>query len=565
MDGVAYCIESSDAGSFSQIREAELVHGDAAAAPPAVASAESGSSVRKRKAEAEATDGPADTKKTPPLSVAQPYNFEHTAAFEDSPTFEQFNQCYDTCETSCFLTTNKKPTMKYTLTSSLARHDLFVTDTSFDKMVQEKQRFSVLWLAEDTFISSIKFWKRHGDAGLADYQIVLVPRESNEATLLYMYSLSSMAPGLQKRHPPPSLAPISFLASMCNQLPCNHFSSVYFSWFRSDIPHPLVKQLSIMPTNRLRIQEPIEYNDVTKVLFSNQPWSSYFCHDVVALQPKDIRAALSYCGQKNLPVRHVLQLELSPAVNTVLRESPHLRHVHMPTDLCWGSVPEEEVPFTENNHIESFSGVFGCYGTSVSRALKGIARNRGLKLLYAEVREGPQLLNSLDFLFRAVSSGSSPLQEMIVVFNSKCGFRVFKSVSEIVERQFVSHKCNLRHFSVLRSDLKTVQEWPVPVFHRAKVNSNSWDKQISPHLAMNWYDNHRQNTLKSEKRSPQSCGSSSGKNAAMEDQQLKLVPWKVRAVNMDIVYRKTTYHVPNDTSITNASVLFAVLLSDMVA
>jgi hypothetical protein len=553
MDEVSYCIELSDAGYFSKIREAELVHGDAAAAPPDVASNESQPSARKRKAEAEATDVPADTKKAPPLSVARSSSFEQAAVFEDPPTFAQFNQCFESHDIKSFL--------KFTITSVLPKYDFCVADTSFDQMVQKKQRFSVLWLTEDTFISSIRFWTRHGHSALADYQIVLVPRESNKATLLYVYSLSSMRRGLQNRHSPPSLAPISFLASMCNQLPSNYFRSIHFSWFRSGVPRPLVKLLSIFPSSRLDIQEPMEYNDVTKVLFTNQAWSRYFYHE----RPKDIRAVLSYCARSNLPVRHVLQLELSTAVNAALRESPHLRHMHIPTDLSWDRVAEEEVPFTANDHIESITGIFGCNGTSVSRTLKGIADNRGLKRVYAEVREGLQLRNALLYLLRAIFSGSSPLQEMIVVFITKCGYDTFDSVSKIVEGYFDSRRCDLRHFSVVRSDSKTTQDWPVPSFHEAMVNSDSWDRLISPHLALNWFDNHRLNTLRSEKRTPQSLGSASVKSTVREDEQLKLVPWKVRAVNLGIVYRKTTYHVPNDTSTTNASLLFAVLATDVVA
>jgi hypothetical protein len=68
---------------------------------------------------------------------------------------------------------------------------------------------------------------------------------------------------------------------------------------------------------------------------------------------------------------------------------------------------------------------------------------------------------------------------------------------------------------------------------------------------MNWYSEHSGNRP--------NRGAASGNEAILEGSQQNFVSWKVRAVNLGIVYRKTTYHVPHDTSTANACLLFALL------
>jgi hypothetical protein len=343
-----FFVEVSDAGSFCKMREAELVHEETATPVAATLAAGSRSSTRKRNAAATTSTSSTARKKAASKSVVPSHQCD--PVFEDPPTFELFNQCYKRRETDYFLKTKSKADRKYIRTSYLARPDFRVAETSFEAMVQEGHRFAVLWLTESVFITSRKFWIQYGDAGLAEYQIALVPRSSLEATVLYVYSIPFM---MISR---PSPVAISFLASLCNQLPCDFFKHIHFCWFREDIPPPLVKQLSIVPTIRPTASETTDGKDFTKVWFSNRAWNAFRLCDI-CLQPPDIQAALSYCGQNNLAVRLVLGLELNAAVNTVLRESPHLRHVHIPRDTYLQNLAEGETPFTENDSIETISAV----------------------------------------------------------------------------------------------------------------------------------------------------------------------------------------------------------------
>jgi hypothetical protein len=551
-----YFVEVSDAGSFCKIREAELVHEEATPAAATLA-AGSRSSTRKRNAAAATSTSSTARKKAASKSVAPSRQCD--PVFEDPPTFELFNQCYNRRETDYFLKTKSKAAMKYIRTSYLARPDFRVAETSFEAMVQEGHRFAVLWLTESVFISSIKFWIRYGDTGLADYQIALVPRNSLETTMFYVYSIPLMMIS------PPSLVAISFVASLCKQLPCDYFRYIIFGWFRNDIPPPLVRQLSIVPTSRPCAHKGTDGTDFTKILFSKKAWSSYIRYDFVTLEPQDIRAVLSYCGKNNLAVRLVLGLELNTAVNAALGESPHLRHVDIPAPLHWHEVDEGETPFTENGSIETISAFFDCSGTSVSPQLKGIVHNRGLKRAHVATWDGPECVDTLSFLFRAVFSGTSMLQEMIVVFvpssftsnNSRDGF---DSVLTIVEGRSVADESKLCHVSVVRGNSDEPLDWPVPVFQEAMVNSASWDKLVSPHLTVNCYYDCLRNHQECENGSLDASASLLGKSATAG----RLVPWSVRAVNLGIVYRKTTFNVPHDMSTANASVLYGLLHSHIV-
>jgi hypothetical protein len=183
-----------------------------------------------------------------------------------------------------------------------------------------------------------------------------------------------------------------------------------------------------------------------------------------------------------------------------------------------------------------------------------------LKQAHLVVRDGKHFVDEVSFLFHTVFSGISLLREMIVVLTSKNGKEAFGSVLKIVEGGSVADESKLCHVSVVRSNSDEPLDWPVPVFQEAMVNSNSWDKLVSPRLTVNWYDDCLRNHQKCENGSLHASASLLGKSATTG----RLVPWSVRAVNLGIVYRKTTYNVPHDMSTANASVLYSLLHSHIV-
>jgi hypothetical protein len=460
-------------------------------------------------------------------------------ACEDPPTFDQFCQCYDGRGGWFHLSTDKRKE-NYLLTSYLVQPEFHVADASFGAMARDGVKFCILWLTESVFISSFS-WV---DLNLHDYQIAVTPWDSSDAIVFYVYTLSSFR-GLRgpRRGMPPSLDPISFLASMTTQLHNGYFKNITVDWRRNDVPIPPEKFLAIVPANpRSRRQGPVDCKALTLVEFCN--W----------LQLQDLLTALSYCEEHSLAVRHVLRLKkLDTNANNALRECPDLRHIDIRQRffLCFlhSSLKNEVVPFTENHHIESIS-IQTYYWKCVLPFFKGAAGNRGLKRLYVTCACWQETLLQDIGLFLGSLCSASPLQEFIVLsFIGKDDYeKRFNSLTQVLDSCSISARTKLCHFSIVTTRSVEEPAWPVPAFEKALVNSEMWDKLVSPRFALNWYINYLAQFRESR----------AGSNATAAVKET-LVPWTVRAVNLDTVYRKTTYHTPHDTTTANASVLYFLL------
>jgi hypothetical protein len=542
--------ENENVASFCAIREVELISEGATVVhpfddhPPASRThvATSGNSI------------PNSLENDAPIPEVTQHHSEQSDGFEDPPSFDKFSRCYQHCQTRFYLRTTSSE--KYMLAHTLAKPEFHVADTSLGEMSREGERFDVLWLSETVFMSSVHWHAGPCFPSLCDYQIELSPWHNREIIVFYVYTLSSFTDLMgPRRQTPPSLDPVSYLASMTALLPNDYFHKIYVSWKRSDVPIPLEKFMAIVPTNTdARRRGPLDCTAVT--LFQA----------LEPLQLQDILAALSYCEERNLAVRHFLHLKkLDTTINTALRECPHLRHVDIRERFCQRRreylletrLINSEVPFTENHFLESIA-VEASSWDSVLPLLQGAARNRGLKHLYIfSWKCLHELCPHAEWFFAAMSNVSA-LQEIIIACR---GYeRSVYSLSQNLDPRSVPPRTNLCHFSIVITSSGEGPTWPVPAFKKALVNSDLWDNLVSPRLAVNWYS---YRLKQNQGRSPVSNTSAAHKER-ITSEKLVVVPWKVRAVNLGIVYRKTTYHTPHDMSTANASVLFALLYNDII-
>jgi hypothetical protein len=537
-----YLVPCDSVGPFSEIQEVELIH--------EVTKQQSSSS--KRKMRNNSANANITTK-----------NRDHegqTIAFETLPTFEEFLQCYKTRPTAYFNLSRKTTCSKTdVLTRFIARPEFHSPHTTFDIIRQEAKPFNLIWLTDAVFMCSFGFYKKGRMEELTEYMIVISSRQQPKPVHFCVYSLASLASGAEWRgRPPPSELPIDFL---WNMLKGTDLKRIKLDWERSNFIPPVVKFVSIIPLSiaHPRCQETPSYDELTDVVFRAK------------LEAEEINSLLKYCGERNLPVRYEFdQYSGGEHVNKVLRESPHLRHILIPVALLWIKLEEGGAPFTENPHIVSMSVDYSSRGS----ILRGAARNPGLKYLHIQLswRDSKAFAGSDSFLLPDILYGAYPLEEMIILFDC---FLSIDDVAKILDGCTEPVRTNLRHFSVITNDPEEFddcaedsgveldssiepvrtpgydvvrvdsgeeKQWPMPRFKEAMINKASWDRIIFPRLALNWwYGNYFQKRI--------SGGSD----------QWALVPWIVQAVNLGIVYRKTTFHTPHDTSSANAGVLFALV------
>jgi hypothetical protein len=544
-----YYVEVSSAATLGAISEVEIVH----ELPPPTEAEESTKDDEEWTGNDDDTAQPATRKRKAHCSSSQILSkstpsdepAEEAAAVVEQPTFEQFSRCYQGSETRLLLRTCA--VQSAILASLVARHEVYapLAGTSFHALCQNRSQFSVVWFSDAVFMSSLRFTKR-GDKEVDDYYFVLVPR-NGKSLCVRVYTIPSLAIDLANKKPKkgssqkpaPSLAPITFLASLVSHLPADYFASIHFVWRREDCPHPVVRFLSLVPPHVVQpaLRRGTSYDRLTTVAYYR------------LLSPRLIDAVLKYCGENRLSVRHHFEVPLGTGVNTILRQSPHLRHIHVPK-IFFSQCMANGTLFTANGHIESMSVDFCDSG---SRLLEGISRSRSLKRLYlrVHVQQYRQFLKVHSYFLNKALSGVSTMQEIIIFFHDYTGKDMLQSVFQTLDLYCGPGPGKLCHFSIMTGPWSDKRSWFV--IRKGTASSDVWDKMVSPRLALNWYCMHHQDRpIHGKKSSPL-------KQDAKERSQENMVSWKVRAVNLGIVYRKTTHHSPHDLSTVNACLLFAIL------
>jgi hypothetical protein len=463
---------------------------------------------------------------------------ENGVASDRQLSFDKFRQCYSTCRCSVRLTTSEgaeESDTKLTSMSSLARPEFLDDD-----MTQSEAGFYVVWISDTVFLSSIHFDIFEHQVNL-EYRITLTPKQSRDHIVFFVYSLSEDPP---QPRPAPSVAPISFLESMVTVLPFDYFKALGFYWYRYDSEPPVKELLSLVPTPKPGI---VPYEARTNLAFDSP------------LSPEQIQTVLSHCDENNLWVRPMFSLRAQNDAafreyNSALRESPHLRHIHISSNYFRFQLPEGEAPFTVNEHLESMTidCIPNIFRTSSNvNLLNAVSCCRNLKHLYMCVKRWQQFLDDNSSLLDLVISGSLPLEEVIISLDvgeyEIARFKVAWAVLSLTLLGcIVAGQRNLCHFSIVAGHRE--ESWPVPSFLKAPVNPEAWDEFVTPSLTINCFRK-LQMGIKGEETRIEAIS----------------VARKVQAVNLGIVYRKTTYHTPHDTSTANAGVLFVLLRSQFCA
>jgi hypothetical protein len=541
-----YYIEVSDAASLCAIKEVELIQEQRVTVTDGAEIGEeftgnaadtSLSATRKRKALTTSSTSQV-------LNSTLPK--DDATTLDDPPTFEQLSCCYQEHGTNMLMRTSE--TKSAILASLVARHEFYAPQalTSFPALCQDKEQFSVVWLSDTVFMSPMRFLKR-GNTEVADYVVILAPWHGKRLCFC-VYSIPSLAAEFANRSsqkPEPCLAPIAFLASVVSLLPADYFEAIHFLWRREDRPQPVLKFLSIVPSQTPKpvMRRGAAHPRLIKVTFYG------------TLGPRLIDAVLKYSEDNRLFVRHSVDVPLQTSVNAALLKSPHLRHVHIPKQYLSQSLAGQ-VPFTENGSIESMSIDFCGSGSSL---LKGAGRNRSLKRLYIYVGGPPQectkFLKGHSYLLNESLSGVSKKQEVIVWFKDCFGRGMLDSVFQILDLNCVTSRSKLLHISVVTG--RYIEKQGRFKLREGAASSDPWDKFVCPLLAMNWYNELYQHPLKHGKERPALKDATLGESR-LERSHQNALSWKVRAVNLGIVYRKTTYHVPRNMATVNACLLFAL-------
>jgi hypothetical protein len=459
-------------------------------------------------------------------------------------SFDQFRQCYSRCRGSvCLATCKDAKTIATPLRSmsSLAPPECHKPLELLDNMAQSETGFFIVWISDTVFVSSIQFKISRHHGSLDEYRIFMSPRLSNDYLVYFVYSLPLVSKDPPQPRLAPPIAPISFLGSMVNVLPFGYFKAISFFWYRYISEPPLKELLSLVPTPKPGV---IPFEALTTLTFCS------------LLSRDQIHAVLSHCEENNLWVQPKFSVQGSTfhEYNSALRESPHLRHIHIPLHYFRHQLERDEAPFTVNEHLESmtidyFPHIYGADMWPSSSLLKVVSCCRNLKHLYMRVKGWKRFLNVNSSVLNWVISGAIPLEEVVV---SSCvdpapNFQsVWANLSLTLLGCFVAGQRNLCHFSIVAKHRKG--SWPIPKFLKAPMNLEPWDKLVTPSLALNCF------------RKLQS--GNTAKETRMHENS---VAWKVRAVNLGVVYRKTTYHTPHDMSTANAGVLFALLRSQFCA
>jgi hypothetical protein len=205
-----------------------------------------------------------------------------------------------------------------------------------------------------------------------------------------------------------------------------------------------------------------------------------------------------------------------------------------------------------------------CYwGHFQSNCLDGIVRNPNVKKLYVLIGFPYRWEHFQQQSLADALSGHIQLNELIVAFgasSSSAPNRIREGLRSLVAACGVTKSGSLHHLSVVNYSHR-YDRWPHVELHpESSKNDASWDTNMSPALAMNWYK-HESGCFKEHTESSKHA---SEQDLYKDGASLALLPWKLRAVNRGLVYRKTTLHAPHDMSTANASVLFAFLQATLL-
>jgi hypothetical protein len=459
------------------------------------------------------------------------------------PDFETFRQCYSSLV--WHFTFKEKPSRVDILTSLVVKPEFLSPEVSLPEMQQNGEKFNVIWLSDTAFVSCMEFSFKVGrtrEWPAMDYSIHLWPRTTNEKVRLCVHSLDPSRPAPSIHH---------LLSKMLLGYPEDYFNLIHLQCHLKDLSALMsFHLLSIIPrkSSSEKAASPVNVRNLTVFHLADN------------LHAETVQAIMSRGHRKNLPIRYKFRNQRQ--LGAVLSHCSHLRHVSIEESLIWESMENSSELFAESCCLESASIFY--WGHLQSHCLDGIVCNPTVKKLFVLIGFRRGWESFLQQHFTNALSGRVHLNELIVAVGY-CGSlesNIIRSgLRTLITTCGVTKSGSLRRLSVVKYPYGYCH-WPhVEVQSEPDASDASWDMNMSPGLAMNWYKYECGRCKELSELSKQASEQDRGEYAS----SASLLPLQVQAVNRGVVYCKTTSHAPHDMSPANATVLFAFLQATLLS
>jgi hypothetical protein len=452
------------------------------------------------------------------------------------------------------------------------------------------QDVSLLWLSPSVFISTMEMsWtspKRGNNTPLWLYTITLEMRHGKGTCSFHIYCIEYFQKYKRNKPSSPRL-PLTLFRQVMLPLPVDFFTSIEFTPRAAiDCGSFFSQFLScILPfaENAPPPHEAKNYQEYTELRFAGK------------LTSFQLEASLDhrYHPYVRLAFDDFDETSLDPvAFNYMLRHaSGHFRHLKTPKFLI-KFLPSEyhDESFTANPRLETltidWTNIPGLShqhdhnDTSVSRdLLKGINSNPNFQRL--NLRFDAPIYSLAGRATAHYFINASVLRLMHRVIPSHPSFKELTVEAKLTAKG-VGRSKTRRAIDCLVSSSKSFpsglvsspNSFPDSLSHlsfqfiglsaqgnrKPQISTALWDRHVIPPLAMNWLFHqsraeqcHEVPTWAFSKKATQRISRHGLQPAA------SLLALKVRAINEGILYRKTTEHLPRDTSTTNASAIAGLL------
>jgi hypothetical protein len=454
------------------------------------------------------------------------------------------------------------------------------------------QKVSLIWLTPSIFISTIRMsWtsaKTGKNAPLWMYTITLEMRHGRGTCSFHIYCIEYFQKYKRSKPSSPRL-PLTFFRQVLQPLPVDFFASIeftrqaaidcecFYSQFLSCI---LPCAEDVCPPREVK-----NYQEYTEVRFADK------------INDLELNVILNHQFHPyvRLAFGNFDETSLDPVVfNFMLRHaSSHVRHLKVPKSLIQ-FLPSEYggESFTANPRLETLtidwtnlqSSLLYSYrdywnNTSVSPdLLKGIQRNPNFQRLnlrfdapiysIRDTREQYFINASVLHLMKRVIPSHPSFKELTVEAKLNAMDVPRSNNGETIDFLVLSTNPfpnglvsspnsflnGLSHLSFQFMGQSAAED------RKLQVSSTLWDSHVIPHLAINWLfhqsraeQRHEAPAWAFSKKATQHINRRGLQPAA------SLLALQIRAINEGILYRKTTEHIPRDTSTTNASAIAGLL------
>jgi hypothetical protein len=411
-------------------------------------------------------------------------------------------------------------------------------------------KIDVLWLSPTVFISTFQFYLYIAEEeylSFHSYQVRTQPRGMPSRTMYFC--AGELAPfetcsDFSGPNLEPSVLPLEFLRRMTASLPPGYFSTLSLTRCRHNFPVDFFKAfIECLPA--VSQSQPVDPSMHTRLEFLR------------GITNEELQVILSH-GKL-----HGVQLSLgdgkydsppSIEINQTLRNWPHLCSFAAPRTMVECDYAGES--FATNESLE-FLEILPIAATNdlPLKLFDEITSNlsvRELKISFeiANYLTGlDEIPAKLRYLLERVLHGRSSVKKLTVCFSFynlyndfgkayNRALKAFKAIelhtfSDVTGLHFLSFTFEYYKYSRPSSnsgDRKRTRKIKNPLRPRW------WDRNLAPYLALNFYSEH----MPPKMITP-------------------LMPLVIRAVNLGIVYRSTTHHLPRDMNIPSAGFVYRLV------